>query len=426
MKNLKFAIAWVCIFACSLSNAQVKILDKIIAIVDDDVVLQSELNRRMSSIIKQIKQSNTTAPPEDLLKKQVLDRLISERIQLSIGYNAGVRISDDELNQAIGRVAASNNLSIDQYIDRLTMEGTSLPIIREEVRHELIIMRVQQASIMRRIRVSDQELNNFLNSEEGQLVSSPDVNIGQILLAVSSNASKASIDRLSNQAMDLYQQIQDGKDFKELALSYSMDQSALQGGDLGWRNMAQLPKIFSQEIDLLTLGTVSEPIRSGAGFHLIKLYDRRGGDAKLIEQNLVRHILLEPNALRNKLETKKFLQQIKNQVLAGEDFEQLAKAHSEDKSSALDGGNLGWSTPGMFVPEFEATMNNIAIGEISEPFESQFGWHILQVTDRRQQDFSEEILRNRAQNLIRQRKYDEELQVWLQEIKDEAFIEIKI
>ena len=426
MKNLKFAIAWVCIFACSLSNAQVKILDKIIAIVDDDVVLQSELNRRMSSIMKQIKQSNTTAPPEDLLKKQVLDRLISERIQLSIGYNAGVRISDDELNQAIGRVAASNNLSIDQYIDRLTMEGTSLSIIREEVRHELIIMRVQQASIMRRIRVSDQELNNFLNSEEGQLVSSPDVNIGQILLAVSSNASKASIDRVSNQAMDLYQQIQDGKDFKELALSYSMDQSALQGGDLGWRNMAQLPKIFSQEIDLLTLGTVSEPIRSGAGFHLIKLYDRRGGDAKLIEQNLVRHILLEPNALRNKLETKKFLQQIKNQVLAGEDFEQLAKAHSEDKSSALDGGNLGWSTPGMFVPEFEATMNNIAVGEISEPFESQFGWHILQVTDRRQQDFSEEILRNRAQNLIRQRKYDEELQVWLQEIKDEAFIEIKI
>ena len=426
MKNLKFAIAWVCIFACSLSNAQVKILDKIIAIVDDDVVLQSELNRRMSSIIKQIKQSKTTAPPEDLLKKQVLDRLISERIQLSIGYNAGVRISDDELNQAIGRVAASNNLSIDQYIDRLTMEGTSLSIIREEVRHELIIMRVQQASIMRRIRVSDQELNNFLNSEEGQLVSSPDVNIGQILLAVSSNASKASVDRVSNQAIDLYQQIQDGKDFKELALSYSMDQSALQGGDLGWRNMAQLPKIFSQEIDLLTLGTVSEPIRSGAGFHLIKLYDRRGGDAKLIEQNLVRHILLEPNALRNKLETKKFLQQIKNQVLAGEDFEQLAKAHSEDKSSALDGGNLGWSTPGMFVPEFEATMNNIAIGEISEPFESQFGWHILQVTDRRQQDFSEEILRNRAQNLIRQRKYDEELQVWLQEIKDEAFIEIKI
>ena len=426
MKNFKFAIAWVFIVACSLSNAQVKILDKIIAIVDDDVVLQSELNRRMSSIIKQIKQSNTTAPPEDLLKKQVLDRLISERIQLSIGYNAGVRISDDELNQAIGRVATSNNLSIDQYIDRLTMEGTSLSIIREEVRHELIIMRVQQASIMRRIRVSDQELNNFLNSEEGQLVSSPDVNIGQILLAVSSNASKASIDRVSNQAMDLYQQIQDGKDFKELALSYSMDQSALQGGDLGWRNMAQLPKIFSQEIDLLSLGTVSEPIRSGAGFHLIKLYDRRGGDVKLIEQNLVRHILLEPNALRNKLETKKFLQQIKNQVLAGENFEQLAKAHSEDKSSALDGGNLGWSTPGMFVPEFEATMNNIAIGEISEPFESQFGWHILQVTDRRQQDFSEEILRNRAQNLIRQRKYDEELQVWLQEIKDEAFIEIKI
>ena len=426
MKNLKFAIAWVCIVVCSLGNAQVRILDKIVAIVDDDVVLQSELNRRMFSIMKQIKQSNTTAPPEDLLKKQVLDRLISERIQLSIGYNAGVRISDDELNQAIGRVAASNNLSIDQYIDRLTMEGTSLSIIREEVRNELIIMRVQQASIMRRIRVSDQELNNFLNSEEGQLVSSPDVNIGQILLAVSSNASKASIDRVSNQAIDLYQQIQDGKDFKELALSYSMDQSALQGGDLGWRNMAQLPKIFSQEIDLLTLGTVSEPIRSGAGFHLIKLYDRRGGDAKLIEQNLVRHILLEPNALRNKLETKKFLQQIKNQVLAGEDFEKLAKAHSEDKSSALDGGNLGWSTPGMFVPEFEATMNNIAIGEISEPFESQFGWHILQVTDRRQQDFSEEILRNRAQNLIRQRKYDEELQVWLQEIKDEAFIEIKI
>jgi peptidyl-prolyl cis-trans isomerase SurA len=426
MINLRSIITFFCIFASSITLAQIKILDRIVAIVDDDVVLQSELNQRMISIMDQISQSTTSVPPEDIIKQQVLERLISERIQLTMGYNAGVRISDDELNQAIGRVALSNNLSTDQYIDQLSSQGSDLSIVREEIKQELIIMRVQQASVMRRIRISEQELNNFLNSEEGKLVSSPDVKIGQILLAISGNSTKSDVEKISEQAMDLYNLIRDGKDFKELAISYSMDQSALQGGDLGWRNMAQLPKIFSEKIELLELNEVSEPIRSGAGLHLIKLYEKRGGEEKLIEQNLVRHILVEPNELRDEKATIKFLQDIKKQIVSNEIFYELAKEHSEDKSSALDGGNLGWSTPGMFVPEFEAVMNNISVGMISEPFQSQFGWHILQVTERRQQDFSQEILRNRAQNLIRQRKYEEELQVWLQEIKDEAFIEIKI
>jgi peptidyl-prolyl cis-trans isomerase SurA len=406
-------------------QAQVRVLDKIIAIVDDGVVLKSELEQRISSVSSQIAQSGTNAPPMDILKQQVLDRLISERLQLTMGYDAGVRISDEELNQAISRIAANNKLSTDQYIEQIEIQGSSMNVMREEIRNELVIMRVQQGQVMRRIRVSKQELDNFLNSEEGRSVTSPDVNIGQILLSVPSGSSKDAIDKILDRAKSLLDQSLSGTDFRELAIANSADQSALQGGDLGWRNMAQLPDVFIQAVSKLDVGDISKPIRSGAGYHLIKLYERRGGEEKLIEQHFARHILIKPNQIRDQQTTISQLEALKNRVLEGEDFALLAKEFSEDPGSGLSGGELGWSTPGMFVPEFEEIMSAIAVKDISAPFSSQFGWHILQVTDRRQQDFSEDILRNRAQNMLRQRKYDEELQVWLQEIKDEAFIEIK-
>jgi peptidyl-prolyl cis-trans isomerase SurA len=418
-------VALIILLVSLQASAQIKVLDKIVAIVDDDVVLKSELDQRMDAIVAQLTQSGTQMPPEKILEQQVLERLISERLQLTMGYDSGVRISDEELNQAIARIAASNKISVAQYIEQVTLQGSSISAMRGEIRNELTIMRVQQGKVMRRIRISEQELDNFLKSEEGRFVTSPDVNIGQILLSISSDSNRKSIDQVVGRADLLFNQIEQGADFRAIAIANSADQSALQGGDLGWRKMAQLPGVFIDAVEKLDIGEVSQPIRSAAGYHLIKLYERRGGEEQLVEQHFARHILIKPNQIRDQKTTINQLNELRKRSIAGEDFAILAKEFSEDPGSALSGGELGWSTPGMFVPEFEQTMGTIAINDISEPFASQFGWHILQVTERRQQDFSSEILRNKAQSMLRQRKYEEELQVWLQEIRDEAFIEIK-
>ncbi len=407
------------------STAQIELLDKVIAVVDDDVVLQSELDHRLVAVYAQIQKAGTQAPPQDILIQQVLNRLISERLQLNIAYSAGVRISDEEVNQTIGRIVQNGNMTMDQYVEQIHAQGSTIASIREDIRDELTIVRVQQGRVMRRIRISEQELDNFLNSEEGRFLTSPDVNIGQILLPVPTGSSSIETEAILARANDLVVQINAGTDFRQLAIANSADQSALQGGDLGWRKMAQLPSIFIQAVEKLDLGQISAPIRSAAGFHLLKLYERRGGGKRLVEQHFARHILIKPNQIRDEETTVAQLAELRKRVLEGEDFGALSKEFSEDPGSALKGGELGWSTPGMFVPEFEQTMNSIAIDEVSEPFRSQFGWHILQVTERREQDFSDNILRNGAENMLRQRKFEEELQVWLQEIRDEAFIEIK-
>ncbi|MDG2501164.1 MAG: peptidylprolyl isomerase [Porticoccaceae bacterium] len=413
------------LFISIVASAQVTLLDKVIAVVDDDIVLQSELDQRMATIYTQIQQSGTKAPPQDILLQQVLDRLISERLQLNIGYNAGIRIGDEEINQAMANIAASNKLTMEQYVAQIHATGSTVSEVREQISNEITIMRVQQGKVMRRIRISEQELDNFLNSEEGRFLTSPDVNIGQILLSVASGTSLEDTDAILVRANELQAQAAGGTDFRQLAIANSADQSALQGGDLGWRKMAQLPGVFIDAVEQMDVGQVSDPIRSGAGYHLLKLYERRGGGEQLIEQHFARHILVKPNQIRDQETTVALLNKLRDRSIAGEDFAALAKEFSEDPGSALKGGELGWSTPGMFVPEFEQTMGSIALNEVSAPFSSQFGWHILQVTERRDEDFSTNILRNRAQNMLRERKYEEELQVWLQEIRDEAFIEIK-
>ena len=405
--------------------AQVGVLDRVVAIVDEDVVLESEVRQRLSDIYTQIQKSGTQLPPEDILTQQVLERLISERLQLNMGYSAGIRISDEELNDAMGRIAASNQLTMEQYVEQIHSSGQTLSALREEIRSEMILSRVQQGFVMRRINISSQELDNFLSSEEGRFMTSPDVNIGHILLPVPSGTSTTEANAILERAQDLLSQVQSGTDFKQLAIANSADQTALQGGDLGWRKMAQLPGVFIEAVEKLEVNNVSEPIRSDAGFHLVKLYERRGGGEQLVEQHFARHILIEPNEIRDEETTINQLNELRDRIAAGEDFALLAKEFSEDPGSALNGGELGWSTPGMFVPAFEQTMSSIELQEISAPFLSQFGWHILQVTERRNQDFSENIMRNRVENLLRQRKYEEELQVWLQEIRDEAFVEIK-
>ncbi|MDA9014101.1 peptidylprolyl isomerase [Porticoccaceae bacterium] len=407
------------------AEAKVAVLDRVAAIVNDDIVLQSELNQRTAAIYVNIQESGTQPPAKEVLKKQVLERLISERIQLNIGYNAGVRISENEIDKTMARLAAGSNLSMQDYLASANAGGTSIKDLRQQIANEMIMMQVQQGSVMRGIHISEQELNNFLNSEEGKLMNSPDIMLGQILISVPSSATVSDIAAAQKKLDEIIVQISQGADFKQLAIANSDDQSALEGGDLGWRKQAQLPSLFTDALEGLEPGEISNPVRSGAGFHLLKLYDQKGGEEKLIEQHFSRHILLTPNEIRNEDDTVALLNEIRKKLQAGEEFISQAKEYSEDPGSALKGGELGWSTPGSFVPIFEQTMNSIALNDISEPFKSQFGWHILQVTDRRMQDFSDDILRNRADNLLRQRKYSEELQVWLQKIRDEAYIEIK-
>ena len=418
-----------CFILCALFSTSIKanvaLMDRVVAIVNNDIVLLSELNQRTASVYRSIKNSGTQAPPEEILKKQVLERLISERLQLNIGINAGVRIADQEIDQTVSKLAASNNLSLQEYVKQVRASGSSLAALRQDIANEMIMTQVQQGIVMRGIHISEQELNNFLNSEEGKLITSPDIKLGQILISVSSSATSAEIDDAKKKLDAVIKKINQGADFKQLAIANSDDQSALEGGDLGWRKQAQLPSLFTNALEDLKPGEVSQAIRSGAGFHLLKLYQRRGGEKKLIEQHFVRHILLKPNQVRNETQTVKFLSDLREKILAGDDFLAMAKQHSEDPGSALKGGDLGWSRPGLFVPEFEKVMSSIALNAISEPFQSQFGWHILQVTERRMQDFSDDILRNRADSLLRQRKFTEELQVWLQKIRDEAYVEIK-
>lgn len=414
-----------CALISTSIEAKVALLDRVVAIVNDDIVLLSELNQRTASVYNNIQKSGTQAPAEEILKKQVLERLISERLQLNMGLNAGVRIADQEIDQTISRLAANNNLSLQEYIDQVHASGSNMDALRQNIANEMIMTQVQQGVVMRGIHISEQELNNFLNSEEGKLMTSPDIKLGQILISVSSAATIAEINDAQKKLDAIIEKINQGDDFKQLAIANSDDQSALEGGDLGWRKQSQLPSLFTEALEGLKPGEISHAIRSGAGFHLLKLYQRRGGEEKLIEQHFARHILLKPNQIRNETQTVEFLTDLREKILAGDDFLTLAKQHSEDPGSALKGGELGWSTPGLFVPIFEQTMNSIALNEISEPFQSQFGWHILQVTERRMQDFSDDILRNRADSLLRQRKYSEELQVWLQKIRDEAYVEIK-
>ena len=420
-----FATALIAISSLPI-NAEEVILDRIVAIVHDDVVMASELENRTNDIYARLQESGTEAPPREVLVPQVLDRLILERLQLIKGARVNLRISDADLNQALEDAAQRQGTTVDRLIERAHQRGVTLASLRHQMRNEMIIAKVQEGSINRRISITEQDIDNFLISEEGRSWSSPDVNLGHILLSLSSGAPRDEVAEVEQKIRDLYNQLQDGADFKNLAVANSMGQNALSGGDLGWRKTEQLPSLFIAAIENLSPGQISEPIRSDAGYHLLKLYDQRGSVKRLVVQHKVRHILLTPNEIRNDEETLKEINDLRAELINGGDFVALSKEHSEDIATSLSGGELGWSVPGQFVPLFEKTMSEVEINQVSEPFSSQFGWHILQVTERREQDFSEDIKRSQAHNILKRRKFDEELEIWLKEIRDEAFVDIKL
>ena len=424
--GLRGLFATLALAASGWLHAETITLDKIVAVVDDDVVMASELHLRLSSIARKLQASQTELPPLDVLQSQVLEHLIVERLQLQMAGRGRVRVEDAELNQALARIRQGNQLSEAEFAQQLALEGMTPGMLREEIRREMLLNRVQQGQVNRRIRISEQEVDNFLGSTEGKFWTSPDYHLSHLLVAIPSGASADEIAAAEAKAQDLFEKASQGADFKQMAVAHSAGQNALEGGDLGWRKRAQLPSLFADVAPTLKVGDVSAPFRSAAGFHMLKLNEQRGGGERLVEQSKVRHILVKPSAILSDAEARDKLVDIKRQISEGADFAALAKENSEDIGSMLSGGDLGWSMPGQFVPEFEATMNQIAVNEISPPFRSQFGWHILQVQEKRKEDMSEAMIRNQAKTLLRKRRFEEELEIWLREIRDEAYVEIKL
>lgn len=409
-----------------ISTAQTVMLDRVVAIVDEDLVLESELNSRTDSVLERLQAQYNQLPPKEVLQKQILEQLILERIQLQLAKRYEIDPSAEEVDQAIGRIAQRNQMTMEQLAADLQRQNLSLDELRQQIKTELTINQLQQGVVNSRIRVTEQEIDNFLESTDGKFATSPDFHLGHILIAVSGSADPAMVSAAEKEAQEIYEKLQKGGDFEQLAISHSNDQSALQGGDIGWRKLAQLPELFAKKLENLGTGKVTEPFRSGAGFHILKNIEQRGGGAQLVEQTKARHILVKTSEIMDDGQARAKLAALKKRIENGEDFAKLARENSEDTGSMLSGGDLGWSMPGMFVPAFEETMKNTAVGEISEPFKSQYGWHILQVEERRQEDMSEQMKRNQASNLIRSRRFDEEFQSWLTQIREEAYVEIKI
>ena len=393
--------------------AKIEILDRVAIIVDEGVVLESQVNSMMEDIKKRYSNQSAALPPDEILLEQVHERLIIQELQLQMADRAGIRVSDTELNASFQSIAQNNQLSIDEFIETIEAEGESYQALREQVRMEMIIQRVQRGRVGREIDITEQELEGFLATEGVINQLSPELFVRQIL--VSNEA----------QALQLIQEINDGKDFAELARSKSKSNNAANGGEMGWRNLGDMPSLFANALKNKKKGFVSEPLEAGSGFYILKLEDKKGDLVRFEEQWNVRHILMMETKLRDKMFTKKELEGVRNRVLAGEDFSLLAKEFSEDPGSASRGGDLDWLSLGTTAPAFEKMMLASPIDEISPIFESEFGFHFLQVLDKRTEDLTEEVIKDRAYGILFSRKFDEELENTLRTIRSEAFVEFK-
>lgn len=397
-------------------------IDRVAAIVDESVIMQSELEARMDSVKRQM---GGQIPPDSLLRPQVLDRLILENLQLQMADRGGVQVTDQQLTGTVKRIAQQNNMSIEQFSDALKKDGLSYREAVEQIRTEMIIARVQKLQVNNRVQISQQDIDYFLASKAGKMVAEEEYRLSHILITIPSQASPSEIKIARKKANDIVSDIRSGKDFKQQAIAKSSGRNALKGGDLGWRKQAQLPSLFSDAVDKLALGEVSEPIKSASGFHIIQIAEKRGGSSMMVLQNKVRHILVMPNEIRSDTDSENRINQVYSKLDNGGDFAELAKEYSDDPSSAASGGDLGWVNPGDMVPAFDRVMADIKPGVISKPFKSKFGWHILNVEDRKETDLGEQVQRNQVYQMLQTRQFEEELPIWLRKIRSEAYVDIK-
>ena len=400
-------------------------LDRIAAIVDNDVVMLSQYQTRLKEVQQTLSKRGVEVPPDDVLRQQVMERLIIDAIQLQIAERSGIRVSDEELSASLATIAERNGLTQKEFEQALAADGLSLEDAREQIRNEMIISRVRQYRVTERIQVTDQEVQNFLASDLGKIQLAEEYELANILVPVPDGATSAELDQAQKTVATIVQKLKNGGDFSQLAISYSASENALEGGDMGWRRAAQLPPPFDRLVGEMSIGQVTEPTRTAGGIIMLKLLDKRGDQVMYRDEVHVRHILLTPSEIRSPEATQKLANRLYERLRSGEDFAALAKQFSEDPGSALNGGDMNWVDPSSVVPEFREEMARTEIGQLSKPFASQFGWHVLQVLDRRSTDSSAQMREQQALNLLRNRKYDEELQTWLGQIRDEAYVEIK-
>ncbi|MCG5499938.1 peptidylprolyl isomerase [Ectothiorhodospira lacustris] len=403
-----------------------RLMDRIIAVVEEDVIMQSELQQRMDEIGQQLAARDGQAPPRDALVRPVLDRLILERLQLQEARRIGIRIDDITLNNAMENIARENRMTLTEFRDRLVADGMDFPAFREQIRNELAISQLRRRQVDSRIQVSEQEIDDLIASESGAIDRDVEYRLLHLLISLPEGATPDRIQAAREQARKIREEAATGADFTALALRESAGRHALDGGDLGWRSAAQVPTLFARHVVLMREGEVSEVIRSPSGFHIIKLAERRGGTRTQVRQTQVRHILITPTEVLSNDEAFERLSSLRSRIEDGADFAELARAHSDDRGSALRGGELGWTDPGDLVPQFEDVMNRLPPGRISEPFRSPFGWHILEVLERRDHDSSRELMRAQAREIIRDRKRDDELELWLRRLRDESFVELRL
>ena len=403
-----------------------ELLDRIAAIVNDGLVLKSEVDAQMDAVTKRLQEQKVELPSQSVLKQQVLDRLILQEIEAQHAKRIGLTVSDEQLNGALQEIATHNKIPFDQLPTALAAQGVDYKQYRESMRKELTLSTLRQRDVIAHITVTPHELEQYLAREQSS-AANDEFNISHILLSLPAAATPQQLEEITAKAKDIAARATKGEDFGQLAIANSNSQTALDGGQLGWRKGSQLPQFILDLVVKMKPGEVSEPVRTPSGFHIVKLNERRGGEAPvIINQVHVRHILMKTNELDDDATVREKLSKLRERILKGEDFAGIASTMSADPGSAPDGGDLGWSGPGTFVPEFDKAIADLKVNEISQPFKTRYGWHIVQMLGTRTYDSTDDVRRQHAFAAIRESKADEETELWLRRLRDEAFVEIKM
>mgnify|MGYP001066762037 FL=1 len=394
-------------------HSAIEILDRVAVIVDDGLIMQSQINSDLDEMVQRYEKQNIPKPDIKVLRSQVIESLIIEELQLQLAERYGIRVSDEELNATITRIAANNNLSLEEFIIYLQNEGESYEDFREDVKKQITIQRIQRGRVGSEIDITEKEFEAFLKTDESLIQLEPELLVRQILISKYEDATL------------IFENISNGQPFEEVAKTNPLNKYNKNEGLMDWKKAIDMPKIFSDAINNQDVGFITEPIKSGAGYHILKLENKRGDFVRYEDQWLARHILLIPSTIRNEEQTKNELTDIRNRILDGEDFVLLAASYSEDPGSAKNKGELGWLGKGVLAAEFEKTMIEIEPGKVSEIFKTEFGFHFLEVLDTRNHDMTRELIKDEAYAILYQRKYDEELENTLRSIRAEAFVEFK-
>lgn len=406
--------------------AEIAKIDRIVAVVDQVVITENELADRIKIVTAQLEKQGTQLPPQNVLEKQILERLINDRLQINYANQTGIRVDDAQLDKTIERIAEQNKMGVDEFKQALAGEGINYRKFREDIRNEILLARLREREVDNRINVTEAEVDNFLTTQSSRNDAQDEFEVSHILVRAPEEGAPEELQKLKAKAEQALKQLQGGADFAQISAAFSDAPNALEGGALGWKTSTQLPALFTDALKPLQKGQLSAILRSPNGFHILKLTDRRGGSSPLVvEQTHARHILIKLNEVVSESEGKSRMDNLHERLVNGGNFAEMARQYSED-GSAANGGDLGWVNPGDTVPQFEKAMNALQPGEISQPVRSPFGWHIIQVTERRKQDMSKEAARLKARQEIRSRKSDEAYQDWVRELRDRAYVELRL